>query len=169
MRRHGEGVFRFAYLKVGDPQTAEDIAQETFVRAYRALDRFDTGRDLRPWLLSIAANLSRNELRNRSRYLAAVRKWVAERWTARPAAGDQVTAAEEGDALWQEIKALPAEDQDVIYLRYFMELGVEETAQVLGVAAGTVKSRSHRALGRLRGRLLLHHSGMYEHRDPGDG
>ena len=58
-REHQQAVFRLAYLILGDPADADDVAQEAFIRAYHALDRFDTSRAARPWLLSIAANLAR--------------------------------------------------------------------------------------------------------------
>ena len=64
VRLHQEAVFRLAYLFLGDPDEAEDAAQETFIRAYRALGRFDTSRPLRPWLLQIVANLTRNRRRS---------------------------------------------------------------------------------------------------------
>jgi RNA polymerase sigma-70 factor (ECF subfamily) len=64
---HQQAVFRLAYLLLGDPDEAEDVAQETFLRAWRALKGFDSTRPLRPWLLSIAANLSRNRYRSAGR------------------------------------------------------------------------------------------------------
>ena len=72
MLAHQQAVFRFAYLLLGDPDEAEDIAQETFLRAWDHLSRFDPSRPLRPWLLSIAANLASNKRRSASRYLAAL-------------------------------------------------------------------------------------------------
>jgi RNA polymerase sigma-70 factor (ECF subfamily) len=147
--QHQEAVFRLAYLIVGDPADADDVAQETFIRAYRALDRFDTERTARPWLLSIAANLARNRLRSVGRYLAAVQRF----FRADPEAGVQPppqTNGGQSQLLWQAVRKLNEIDQEVIYLRYFSELSEAETAQALGVAAGTVKSRTHRALERLR-------------------
>ena len=72
MLAHQEPVFRFAYLFLGDADDAEDITQETFLRAYHNLKRFDPTRPLRPWLLSIAANLAKNRHRTAARYLAAL-------------------------------------------------------------------------------------------------
>ena len=69
---HQEAVFRFAYLLLGDPDDAEDVAQETFLRAWRYLARFDPARPLRPWLLSIASNLASNRRRTAGRYLSAL-------------------------------------------------------------------------------------------------
>src|SRR5689334_7811726 len=72
VREHQQAIFRLAYLMLGDASDAEDVAQETFMRAFRALDRFDTSRAARPWLLSIAANLARNRRRSLGRYLQAL-------------------------------------------------------------------------------------------------
>ena len=60
VRAHQEAVFRLCYLLLGDPDEAEDVAQETFLRAWKHLRRFDATRPLRPWLLSIASNLASN-------------------------------------------------------------------------------------------------------------
>src|SRR5215207_6718744 len=70
--QHQEAIFRHAYLLLGDAGDADDVAQETFIHAFRALHRFDTTRPMRPWLLSITTNLSRNRWRSISRYLAMV-------------------------------------------------------------------------------------------------
>jgi RNA polymerase sigma-70 factor (ECF subfamily) len=143
-------VFRLAFLLLGDADEAEDVAQDVFVRAARGLVRFDRTRPLRPWLLQITRNLAANRRRSARRYLAALGRW----WhVAAPAqAAAQITAAVDNDAavLHQAIGRLSTQDQEVIYLRYFLELPVDETAQALGVAPGTVKSRLARALGRLR-------------------
>ena len=69
---HQEAVFRLSYLLLGDPDDADDVAQETFLRAWNHLKRFDPTRPLRPWLLSIASNLASNRRRSAGRYLAAL-------------------------------------------------------------------------------------------------
>jgi RNA polymerase sigma-70 factor (ECF subfamily) len=145
-REHQEAVFRLAYLILGDPADADDVAQEAFIRAYHALDRFDTSRAVRPWLLSIAANLARNRLRSLGRYFAALGRFARGEELA---AHDEAADGESG-LLWQAIRRLSQSDQEIIYLRYFLEMPESETAEALRVAAGTVKSRTHRALGRLR-------------------
>lgn len=143
-----EAVFRLAYLILGDPADADDIAQETFLRAYRSLGSFDLTRAPRPWLLSIAANLARNRLRSVGRYLAALqRAWVADPSPQRPT---PVVESDDSARLWQAVRRLSANDQELIYLRFFSALSESETAQALQVAPGTVKSRTHRALERLR-------------------
>ncbi len=153
MLTHQEAVFRLAYLLLGDPDDAEDIAQEVFIRAYHALHRFDKTRPLRPWLLRITSNLARNRRRSLGRYFAALQRFGrGEAALAGDAAEVEAESIRQRNArsLWQAVQRLNAADQQVIYLRHFMGLSVEETATVLDVAPGTVKSRLHRALGRLR-------------------
>lgn len=152
VQTHQEAVFRLAYLLLGDAAEAEDVAQETMMRAGQALDRFDRSRPLRPWLLQIARNLAANRRRSAARRWLALQRW----WRSQPARqADPVAQIDAGAAdLHQAVGKLSREDQEVIYLRYFLELPVEETAQVLRVAPGTVKSRLARALQRLRPLLL---------------
>jgi RNA polymerase sigma-70 factor (ECF subfamily) len=161
VRAHQTPLFRFAYLLLGSPDEAEDVTQETFIRAYRSLGRFDTSRPLRPWLFKIAANLAHNQRRSMGRYLAALtRLFIAERTAMRVPTGGALTARapiefqgdkhQEGEELWRAVQVLSEADQQIIYLRYFLDLSVDETAEAMGVAQGTVKSRLHRALERLR-------------------
>ena len=150
MLAHQEPVFRLAYLFLGDPDDAEDITQETFLRAYRSLKRFDATRPLRPWLLSIAANLARNRHRSTARYLAA----LARSFRAEPPESNDIEEHAlldmDADQLWQAVRLLTADDQQIIYLRFFLDLTTAETSQALDVAEGTVKSRLSRAVNRLR-------------------
>ena len=146
---HQEAVFRLAYLLLGDPDDAEDTAQETFLRAWNYLKRFDQTRPLRPWLLSIAANLARNRRRSAGRYLAALTR--AFRNEPPPASVEEKsTKTMEANDLWKAVQNLSLPDQQIVYLRYFLDLSVSETAEVLQIAEGTVKSRLSRALEKLR-------------------
>jgi RNA polymerase sigma-70 factor (ECF subfamily) len=142
---HQEPVFRLAFLMAGDADEAADIAQETFLRAFQALARFDRDRPLRPWLLRIAANQARNVRRTLRRALAALQRFPpeapAEDWTA---------GWGEAETLWQAVRRLGPGDQEVIYLRFFLDLSEAEAARALGVPPGTAKSRLSRALARLR-------------------
>jgi RNA polymerase sigma-70 factor (ECF subfamily) len=150
VRQYQEAVFRLAYLLLGDADEAEDVAQEAFIRAFRALDRFDTTRPLRPWLLQITANLARNERRAMGRYLGALTRLI---WTdSKPMSSTEDQSIEhlESQRLWQVVQRLNSADQEVIYLRFFLELPEAEMAAALQVAPGTIKSRLHRALSRLR-------------------
>ena len=148
---HQEAVFRLSYLLLGDPDDAEDIAQETFLRAWNHLKRFDPTRPLRPWLLSIASNLASNRRRSAGRYLAALTRAFRNEPTSSASTEESSARHMQASDLWKAVRNLSMPDQQIVYLRYFLELSVTETAQVLSVAEGTVKSRLSRALERLRG------------------
>jgi RNA polymerase sigma-70 factor (ECF subfamily) len=149
MRAHQQAVFRLAYLIVGDPDDAEDVAQETFLRAWKHLKGFDATRPLRPWLLSIASNLSSNRRRSAGRYFAALtRAFRAEPLSA--TIEERSSEQQEANELWKAVQKLNMQDQQIVYLRYFLDLPIAETSEVLQVAEGTVKSRLSRALEKLR-------------------
>jgi RNA polymerase sigma-70 factor (ECF subfamily) len=139
MLAHQEPVFRLAYLFLGDADDAEDITQETFLRAYHNLKRFDPTRPLRPWLLSIAANLARNRFRSTTRYLAALTR--SFRADTKPALDVERRAAlnQDADQLWKAVRQLNADDQQVIYLRFFLDLSTAEAAQALDVEGNAVQ------------------------------
>lgn len=148
---HQEMTFRTAYLVLGDAAEAEDAAQEAFVKAYRALDRFRQGEPFRPWLLRIAVNAARNRRRAAGR--RAGLQLRVEAGTRRddhaPSAEAVAMAAEERVRLLEAVNALPADDRLVIGARYFLDLPLEEIAALAGVRQGTVKSRLFRARARL--------------------
>lgn len=148
---HQEAVFRLAYLLLGDPDDAEDIAQETFLRAWKHLKRFDPARPLRPWLLSIASNLASNRRRSAGRYVLALMRAFRNEPVFSTGIEEKSTQQMEASDLWKAVRNLSTPDQQIIYLRYFLELSVAETAQALDIPEGTVKSRLSRALERLRG------------------
>lgn len=147
--RYQEPVFRLAYLILGDAADAEDVAQEAFVRAWRALDRFDADRPLRPWLLSITANLARNRRRGLGRYWAALQRAFAAEPKVYQAAPDE-GGNHDARRLREAVSRLSEDAQAIVYLRYFLGLSEAEAAATLGIPAGTAKSRLSRALGRLR-------------------
>lgn len=149
LRLHGDPVFRLACLILGDAADAEDVAQETFIRANRALGHFDETRPLRPWLLSIAANLSRNRRRSVGRYWAALGR--AFRADPQPYhSPPNRTEAADARRLREAVSRLRPDGRDIIYLRYFLGLSEADAAETLGIPAGTAKSRHSRALSQLR-------------------
>jgi RNA polymerase sigma-70 factor (ECF subfamily) len=166
VRCHHEPVFRLAYLMLGKERepaaAAEDLAQETFVRAYLKLAQFEDGRPLRPWLLAIAANLARNRRRSAGRYWAAIQRWwqaqVTEKATVQPA----VETGENAQLLWQAIQRLPETQRQALYLRYFLNMPEAEMAQTLDVAQGTVKSRLYRAREALQAVLKEDYPILYD-------
>ena len=168
VQTHQQAVFRLAYLLLGDPDDAEDIAQETFLRAWNHLKRFDQTRPLKPWLLSITANLARNRRRSAGRYLAALTR--AFRDEPAPTSVEDIGAQYmEANDLWKAVQNLREPDQQVVYLRYFMDLSVAETAEVLQVAEGTVKSRLSRALEKLRAIIKQEFPVFAERREEHEG
>lgn len=145
---HQAPVFRLAYLILGNAADAEEIAQDAFVRAYLALADFDAERPFRPWILQITRNLARNRRRRIGRHWANLKRW----WQQQPAPPDQKPFADRthSQLLWQAVRQLKPAWQEVIYLRYFLQLSEAETAAALDIAPGTVKSRLHRALAALK-------------------
>jgi RNA polymerase sigma factor (sigma-70 family) len=150
---HRHVAFRAAYFVTGSAAEAEDAAQEGFVKAWRALGRFRPGAPFRPWLLRIVANEARNRRRAAGRRTAVALR--AAEIAPGPAGSPEadLLAAEQRAELLTAVAALSESDRLVIACRYFLELGEEETAGVLACRRGTVKSRTSRALARLREQL----------------
>lgn len=170
VRRYEEVAFRVAYLIARDEAEAADVAQEAFVRAYRSLRRFDARRPFRPWLLRIVTNLALNNRRGATR-----RNALTERFKANAGLSDRaesperaVEASEQAQRVWQAVGRLDEGDQALVYLRYFAGASEEETAAALGRPRGTVKSRLHRALRKLRGVIEEQYPDLLPERSSGD-
>ncbi len=157
MKRHEEAVFRAAYLVLRDADDAADAAQEAFLRAYRGLRGFKAGRQLRPWLLRIAVNQALNMLKAKRRRAAVTDKLSAERRPPPPDVDETVIGRERARALWSALESLGERERTVIYLRYFIQVPEAELAEYLGCRPGTVKSRVHRALRKLREVIAREH------------
>jgi RNA polymerase sigma-70 factor, ECF subfamily len=136
---------------LGAGADADDVVQESFVKAYRALGSFRDGAAFRPWLLRIVANETRNLVRSRGRRARREELAVLPEEVLDPA--DHAASAERRGELLAAVRALPEQYRLVVTCRYLLELDEQETATVLGWPRGTVKSRLHRALGRLRTQL----------------
>lgn len=148
-------AFRTAYLIAGDAAEAEDAAQEGFVKAFYALNRFRTGAPFRPWVLQIVANEARNRRRSAGRRTGLVMRSAAQAPSgeAAPSPEAALISGEQHAELLAAVNTLHEEDRLVIACRYFLELSEEETAAALGWRRGTVKSRLSRALDRLRAQM----------------
>jgi RNA polymerase sigma-70 factor (ECF subfamily) len=149
---HQRIAFRTAYVIARDASDAEEAAQDGFVKAYRALGRFRRGSPFRPWLLAIVANEARNRRRSSGRRAALVLRAGQEDRPGDAAPSPQAAhlAGEGRERLLAAVESLREDDRDVIACRYFLELSEDETAVALGLPRGTVKSRTHRALERLK-------------------
>lgn len=151
VRLHQHAAVRLAATVTGSWDDPEAVVQDAFVKAYHALDRFRPGAAFRPWLFTIVVNTARNARRAGQR-----RRGLAERLAHRePPRTEDTTelAALDADArrlLVNAVQRLPRRQREAVACRYFLELTEAETAAVLGIARGTVKSRLSRALRRLR-------------------
>lgn len=142
----GQRVFWGLRRICGNHQEAEDLTQETFIRAYRALGGYEADRiralQLHPWLWTIALNLGRNHLRDRSRRPTLVEMTV-EGSTEDPEPADS--------AAWDRRMAeLSQAQRTAVVLRHVVGLSIEEISLATGRAEGTVKADIHRGLTRLR-------------------
>jgi RNA polymerase sigma-70 factor (ECF subfamily) len=148
-------AFRTAYLFTGSAADAEESVQTGFVKAWSALPRFRRGAPFRPWLLRIVANEARNRRRSeRCRADLQLRAAVADPpGDAAPSPEGAAAARDDRARLLEAVSRLGQRDRDVVTCRYFLQLSEEETASALGVRRGTVKSRTARALARLREEL----------------
>jgi RNA polymerase sigma-70 factor, ECF subfamily len=146
-RRHWAKTHRAAFLIVRDAAAAEDIAQDAFLSALAALDRFDRRRPFAPWLHRIAVNRAIDWSRSRAlrREVAASGALLDSVATGPPPEDELGTASEVGAALAQ----LPADHRAVIVLRYLLDYTPGEIARLLELPRGTVNSRLRRALDRL--------------------
>jgi RNA polymerase sigma factor (sigma-70 family) len=144
-------AFRAAYLLTGSAADAEEAVQVGFIKAWAALGRFRRGAEFRPWLLRIVANEAHNRRRSAQRRESLVLRAAADAsGGAVPSPEATVVDHESRQALLDAVNRLDERDRDVLACRYFLELSERETAEVLGVRHGTVKSRTARALERLR-------------------
>jgi RNA polymerase sigma factor (sigma-70 family) len=145
-------AFRAAYLITHDADEAADAAQDGFLRAYKALRSFKLGQPFRPWLLRIVTNLALNRIKSSQR-----RQGMTDRFTQQAVVESDhltiegiVAQRAQSQRLLQAVNKLDRDQQTLIALRYFLELSEDEVAQTLNVPIGTVKSRTHRTLARLR-------------------
>jgi RNA polymerase sigma-70 factor (ECF subfamily) len=157
VRRYQRVVYRVAYGMTRNASDADDLSQETFVRAYQALGRFRVGEPLQPWLSRIAVNLAYSLFRRRKRRPETSLEPLmesGEQWAAAGNDPSEETAERERSAqLDQAFAELSPEHQAVLVLRVVQDLSYEEIAATLGVPAGTVMSRLSRARAELKSRL----------------
>ncbi|MET1008541.1 MAG: sigma-70 family RNA polymerase sigma factor [Gaiellaceae bacterium] len=146
-RAHWPRAYRAAYLVVHDAGAAEDLAQEAFLAAVRALDRFDSGRPFGPWLHRIVVNRAIDWVRAR-----ALRREVGAGEAIEHFAGEerQSTAAPLPADVVAALASLSPEHRAVVVLRYVLEYTPGEIARILELPRGTVNSRLRRGLDALQ-------------------
>ena len=156
VRRYQKAVYRVAYGLTRNAADADDLAQETFVRAWRALDRFRPDEPLYPWLSRIAINLSYSLFRRRKRRPETSIEPLVEagqQWGVEDDPAEHTADAERDARLRACFGELAPEHQAVLALRAVQDLSYDEIANVLSIPIGTVMSRLSRARGELKRRL----------------
>jgi RNA polymerase sigma-70 factor (ECF subfamily) len=142
--RHWGAAYRAALLVTGDRAAAEDIAQEAFLSALRALPSFDLRRPLRPWLHRIVVNRAIDWSRAR-----ALRNEVGADLAGEPVAPASAETAPVGEDVASALMTLGPEQRAVVVMRYVLELTPGEIGAALGLPRGTVNSRLRRGLDAL--------------------
>jgi len=158
VERYQERLLNFIYRTIGDRDRAEDLVQETFVRVYRHLHRFDQTKKFSTWAYTIASNLAKNELRNRSRTPLVLFQAMRKSWDAdhRPLEFEDSTYSPDDLFRKRNLRAtveaavaeLPEHHRVVFVLREMEGKTYEEISEITGVTLGTVKSRLNRARNR---------------------
>lgn len=155
VRRYDGRLLNFVYRTIGDRERAQDLVQETFVRVYRHLHRFDQSKKFSTWVYTIAGNLAKNELRNRSRNPLILFQTIRKNWDADHRPLEWEDSSYKPDDLYrkrhlralveQVVAKLPEHHRIVFVLRELEGKTYEEIANITGCNLGTVKSRLNRA------------------------
>jgi len=157
-RYHAPLVAHLSRL-LGERALAEDLAQETFLRLVRQAHTYRYPRPFAPWLYTIARNLARNHWRSAHHRHTATDDGGHAARDAGPDPAAWLERLEQRDGLRAALGALPLEQREVLSLRFGQALPVAETATVLGIPSGTVKSRTFAALRQLRALLIAAEAG----------
>ena len=153
--RYQGRLLNFVYRTIGDRDRSEDLVQEVFIRVYRHIGRFDRSKKFSTWIYTIASNLAKNELRNRSRNPLVLFQTIKAKFEdedrplqfedlhTRP--DDMFRKRHLKEMVEQSVGQLPAHHREVFVLRELEGKSYEEIAEITGVNLGTVKSRLNRA------------------------
>jgi RNA polymerase sigma-70 factor (ECF subfamily) len=150
VRVHQDLAFRVAWTVCRSTPDAEEAAQDAFVKAYRSMGRFRPGADFRPWLLAIVANEARNRRRSVARRELYELQAASRPTDEQPQPEAAAIAADRRQVLIAAVEQLPERERLIVACRFWLGLSEEETARTAGVARGTVKSRTARAMSRLQ-------------------
>lgn len=154
VKLHQRAVYRWAYRMVHSHDVADDLAQETFIRLHRVLERIDPERPLSPWLCRVVINLATNHLRRQKTSVSLSENPGMEALISSDNRADYPSAIHRRKVflgkLEEAINDLPAKFKSVFVLRVQEHRSYEEIAEALELTLGTVMSRLSRARGRLR-------------------
>jgi RNA polymerase sigma-70 factor (ECF subfamily) len=140
-------VFNLCYRMLGNPEDAEDAAQESFWRAFQGLSKYDFQRPFGTWMLSIAAHYCIDRLRRKRPILLSLDSLLPDDDAPddAPNPEDQTRRKQEQEAVQKLLSVLGREERAMIVMRYWYDMSYEEIARSLRVSVGAVKSRLHRA------------------------
>ncbi len=154
-------VYNLCYRMLGEPEAAEDAAQETFLRAYQHLHRYDIKRPFATWLLSIAAHYCIDRLRRRKLPVFSVDEDEESTFEIpdahAPHPESEAVYGEQREQVHGMIQSLDATDRAAIVMRYWYDFSEKEIAEALNLTVSAVKSRLHRSRKQL-GKLWQEHS-----------
>lgn len=156
VRRHQISALRVAAVISGSTEEAKDIVQDAFVNAHRKLGSYRGTGSVRSWLLRVVANHAKNHVRSRIRRIRRIRREDRHAGLLLHVEDDTEQAAVrnmENLAVAAALERMKPDDREVLGCRFVAELSEAETAEVLDVAIGTVKSRTSRALAKLQSEL----------------
>ncbi|HKY83863.1 MAG TPA: sigma-70 family RNA polymerase sigma factor [Anaerolineales bacterium] len=145
VRRYQTSVYNVCYRLLGDPQEAEDLAQEAFLRAYRRLGSYDDQRPFGPWMRRVAANLCLNALQARKATLSFQEEFDEVPGDVSESPEPSGERTEEVERVRRALLRLPAHYRAVIELRHYQEMSYDEIAGALGIGPGDVRTRLFRA------------------------
>jgi RNA polymerase sigma-70 factor, ECF subfamily len=136
-------------------QAAEELAQDTLVRAYERLDSFDLRQPMKPWLCKIAYRLAQEQRRSRGRETARQEAVATMHQQSRDSSepAERLFADERSEMLWQAVSELPVSQRTAVVLYYRESLSVDEVATAMSVTSGTVKTHLFRARSQIRSTL----------------
>lgn len=165
--RYKDGIFRLGLAITKDPSAAEEIVVDTFTRAHRALARLEPEGSLRPWLYRVAINLSYNRRPRKGIVLSTIEDAAGEMLQSDERSPSSLAElAELRSLVLAAVDTLGPKHKVVVVLHYLNGLNLAEIAQVVDCPVGTVKSRLHYALRRLRTHLAAHPELGFEPGDP---
>jgi RNA polymerase sigma-70 factor (ECF subfamily) len=155
VRRYHAPLLAHLTRLTGDPHLAEDLAQETFLRLTRNAQAYHYPRSFQPWLYTIARHLAQNHWQSAYHRYTELTSSVPECRALDPDPAQWLELRERHADLLAALLTLSLEQREVLSLRFGQDMSIEETAFVLGVPPGTVKSRTFTALHRLRQALIV--------------
>jgi RNA polymerase sigma-70 factor, ECF subfamily len=156
MERHGRSVYRLAYRMTGRPEDAEDVVQETFVRVYRQLGRFEARSHFTTWLYRIAFNCAIDYMRARPHRESTEQGDHLERLSGESAgatADDLVFAGEISGRVQEALEGLSPQERAAFLMRHWQGCTIEEICQTLGLRANATKHSIFRAVRKMRAAL----------------